>query len=356
MTVALRLPTSPPVVGAGRDLPAVRIDGLSKRFRVHRGAAEILRHPGRARYAQALSDVTLDVAQGEFFGILGANGAGKTTLFRVLATSLLPDSGTATVLGHDIERGSSAVRRLVSSVMANEGALQWRLSAAENLYLHAALHGMRRRDAKGRIAELLALVELEETGSAMAATFSSGMVQRLLVALALVPRPRVLLLDEPTRRLDPLVARDLRRFLRERLVDAEGCTVLLATHSGEEAMGLCDRVAILDAGKVLAVGTPERIGRLVGDRRFAVWTRGPEHPAFARMEARGLIADRSVLPSDEEGWSCVHLAIPGDTAAAARVLDLLRCAGVEVARFERAPLALADLIERVVARSRARRP
>jgi ABC-type multidrug transport system ATPase subunit len=177
------------------------------------------------------------------------------------------------------------------------------------------------------------------------------MRQRLLIARALLPRPRVLLLDEPTRSLDPLVARDLRRFLKERLVMAEGCTILLATHSGDEAMALCDRVAILDKGKVLAVGTPAAIARTVGDQRFTLWTRTPEHPMLASLEARGFVRDVALRDKDEEGWTSVQLSIPGNTAAAARVLDLLQSAGIEVARFERTQLALADLIERVMARS-----
>jgi ABC-type multidrug transport system ATPase subunit len=177
------------------------------------------------------------------------------------------------------------------------------------------------------------------------------MKQRLLIARALLAHPALLLLDEPTRSLDPISARSFRSFLRTELAAREGCTIVLATHSGEEAMELCDRVAIMDRGRLLALGTAGEIGREVGGERFALWTTEPEHPAIRSLMSQGVATEMAMQDAGADGWSCVHLVIPGGPPVTARVVDVLTCAGVPVARFERAPLSLADLIDRVVKRA-----
>jgi ABC-2 type transport system ATP-binding protein len=299
----------------------------------------------------ALTDVALEVRAGEFLGLLGPNGAGKTTLFKVLSTLILPDEGHATVFGYDVVRDAGQARRVLAPVIADERSLHWRLTATENLRLFAALHGVPAREVTLRISELLDLVGLEADGRQLVATFSSGMKQRLLLARALLARPRVLLLDEPTRSLDPVSARTLRTFLREELVGKHGCTVLLATHNAEEAFGLCDRVAVLDRGRVLATGPAEHLAREVGDARYRVWTRDADHPAWESLAQRGILAIGGSVEEDEQ-WTRLDVDVPGGLPQAAHVVDLLTCAGVRVARFERAPLSLAELIERIVARRR----
>jgi ABC-2 type transport system ATP-binding protein len=202
---------------------------------------------------------------------------------------------------------------------------------------------------EGRARELLALVGLDATAAQLVGTFSSGMKQRLLVARALLARPRVLLLDEPTRSLDPISARALRSFLRDELVGNQGCTVLLATHSADEAFDLCDRVAVLDRGRLLATGPVERLAREVGDGRYRAWTRDAQHPAWQALGDRGVVAHVTEAVQDDE-WTRIDVDVPGGMDQAAHVVDLLTCAGVRVARFERAPLTLAELLDRIVAR------
>jgi ABC-2 type transport system ATP-binding protein len=328
---------------------AVQLDELTKAFPARRTWQELARAPFRRDRTRVLDRVTFTVHVGEFFGLLGLNGAGKTTLFRTLATSVLPDSGTATVFGHDVDVDADRVRGTVSCVMANDRSVYWRLSATENLRLFAALYGLHGAPARRRIDEVLALVGLADTGTKMVGLFSSGMRQRLLIARALLPRPRLLLLDEPTRSLDPVAARDFRRFLRTEVATANECTVLLATHSSEEAMELCDRVAVLDRGRVLAVGPAEQLKRRFGDSAFMVWTRSPVHTAFAALAARGVEVAPDRTP-DADGWYRVRLAIPGTLDEACGVLTALRDAGVDVARFERVDLELAELLRRIVAR------
>jgi ABC-type multidrug transport system ATPase subunit len=328
---------------------AISLKGLTKRFAVRREWAEVLRHPRRTDYTTAVNRVSCEIRAGEFFGLLGPNGAGKTTIFKMLLTSTIPDGGTALVHGHDVVRSAARVRRLVGCVLANDRSLYWRLSALENLRLYAALYNLHGAEARHRVDELLRLVDLHDAGTKLVATFSSGMKQRLLIARALLPRPKVLLLDEPTRSLDPLSARNFRSFLRSEIAGEQGSTVMVATHSSEEAIELCDRVGVLNNGRLLAVGTTDELARRFGGQLFCVWTKNPDHAAFATLASQGRVAGVTMSPAEADGWSCVRMAIPGDLDQAKRVLELLTAAGVGIARFERESLSLADLIERVVA-------
>ena len=345
----MTLVAAPRLVRAPHTTQAVSIAGLSKRFRVRRPLATAVRAPLGRETRLALAGIDLDVNEGEFLGLLGPNGAGKTTLFKILSTLILPDSGRATVLGHDVVRNPVSTRRLVAPVIADERSLHWRLNAVENLRLFSALHGVPSREVSARVRELLTLVGLETTTAQLVGTFSSGMKQRLLIARALLARPRVLLLDEPTRSLDPISARALRAFLRDELVGRQGCTVLLATHSADEAFGLCDRVAVLDRGRLLATGPVERLAQDVGDERYRAWTRDAQHPAWRALGERGVLAHLNSAVKEDE-WTRIDVDVPGGLDQAAHVLDLLTCAGVRVARFERAPLTLAELLDRIVAR------
>jgi ABC-2 type transport system ATP-binding protein len=328
---------------------AVRVMGLSKAFPLARTWREAARHPRKRTLVSSLSDVTFDVAPGEFFGLLGPNGAGKTTLFRLLATSIIPDAGTAQVLGFDLLDQPRDVRRVLTPVLTNEGSLNWRLSARENLRLFAAFYGIHGRAAIARADQVLDVVQLSDVGEKMVGRYSSGMRQRLLIARALLSNPKVLLLDEPTRSLDPVSARGFREFLRTELSERQGCTVLLATHSADEALRLCDRVGILDRGRLLTVGSPPELLRSFGDERLRVWTSEPSHPVLATMR-RPRAAGES--PLVDGPWEAVDVDVPGGMGAAAELLVRLVQAGVPIARYERLELTLAELIERVIARGR----
>jgi ABC-2 type transport system ATP-binding protein len=333
--------------------PILRVEALSKRFPVRRGWREIARAPLRRAYASALRGITFEVRAGEFFGLLGPNGAGKTTLFKILATMILPDAGTAVVAGNDIVRQASAVRRVLTPVIADERSLFWRLSARENLKLFAALHGLRGPAARDRVEELLRIVELAETGSKLVGAFSSGMRQRLLIARALLSRPRVLLLDEPTRSLDPLSARAFRRFLREEIAGAQGCSVVLATHSAEEALELCERLAVLDRGELLAVGSAGELARRFGDERYRLWLREDERwrPALLQDRAGLRLTGIRSADGDGDGWAQVEIEVQGGRERTAAVLADLSAAGVAVGGVERVELTLAELLERIVTRA-----
>ena len=350
MATPLATPTSTrPARPASQDV-AVRLHGISKSFPVRRTWMEELRHPFRREMTPSLVDVSCEVRTREFFGLLGPNGAGKTTLFKVLSGLVLPDSGAATVFDMDVVRQEREVRRVLTPVLTNERSLNWRLSARENLELYAWLYGLKGAAVKRRVEEVLRTVDLADTGNKQTGRFSSGMKQRLLIARALLTEPRVLLLDEPTRSLDPISARAFRRFLREDISGRLGCTVILATHSADEALGLCDRVGVLHHGRLLAVDAPAELGRQLADDRYRLWTKQPSHPAIASLVDRGTAQDPSIQDAAVDGWSEVQLTIPGGLERAAQALDVLTCAGMTISRFEQVGLSLADLIERTVQR------
>ena len=328
----------------------VEIEGLTKVFPVRRTWAQALRHPFAKEEQTAVSNVSLSVRRGEFFGLLGPNGAGKSTLFKMLATLILPDSGRARIGGHDVVSNGSAVRRLVTPVQPDERSLYWRLSARDNLRLFAALHHIDRASAEDAVTRMLEAVGLADTAEKMVGQFSSGMKQRLLIARALLAEPDVLLLDEPTRSLDPLSARAFRAFLREEIAERQGRTVLLATHNAEEALELCDRLAVLHHGRLLAVGTVDQLQRDVGDDTYRALVRVPEGWSPGRLESIEGVHDAELSPSEEDGWHVLDLRVPGDSDDASRVLTSLGSAGLVVARFERIELTLADLLGRIVDR------
>ena len=210
----------------------------------------------------ALRGVSFDVYKGEVFGLLGPNGAGKTTLMNILAGVLLPTGGKAEVLGHDVVRESKAVRSLVGFCPQETVAYE-ELSALDNMMFYAGLYGLPRSEAKRRSKELLEFVGLLDVAKKPVREFSGGMKRRLNLAIALVNDPEVLLLDEPTTGLDPRARRDVWHYIEG--LKAEGRTILLATHYMEEADRLSDRVAIMDLGRVVALGTPEELKRSVGE-------------------------------------------------------------------------------------------
>lgn len=329
----------------------VRIDGLTKRFPVRRTWLELARAPFARRSAVVVDNVSFTVDDGEIFGLLGQNGAGKTTIFKMLSTLIIPDAGRASIAGFDVVQDGAAARRQLAPVIANERSLAWRLSARENLRLYAALQGLRGSAARAEESRVLEVTGLAHTGAKMVGEFSSGMRQRLLIARALLARPRVLLLDEPTRSLDPISARDFRRFLRDTVVGAEGCTVLLATHDADEVWELCDRVGVLERGRLLAVDATAVLRHRAGTDVYRVWLRVARADAVLQRAAAAGIRLQRRGAAAEDGWDEYGCAIGGGSEGAARAVAALAAGDADIARFERVTPSLADLIERVLSRA-----
>ncbi len=231
-------------------MAVIETDQLTRTFRSTRG---LFRRTGDE--VQAVRGVSFTVERGELFGLLGPNGAGKTTTIKMLITLLLPTSGSLRVLGYDVVAQARQVRRRVGYVFGGDRGLYERLSALDNLRYFAELYGVPPREQRQRIGELLELVGLAGRERERVEGYSRGMRQRLHIARGLLHKPDVLFLDEPSIGLDPVGARDLRTTVKA-LVD-NGTTVLLTTHYMFEADELCDRIAVIAKGRIVATGTPD---------------------------------------------------------------------------------------------------
>jgi ABC-2 type transport system ATP-binding protein len=251
--------------------PAVAVSTLTRRF-----------PPPRKTEAErlALDRLDLEIRAGEVHGLLGPNGAGKTTLCKILSTVLLPTSGEARIHGYDVVKQARSVRPLIGLVFGGERGLYWRLTARQNLRYWAALYRVPRRQVAERVEGLLARVGLAERAHERVETWSRGMKQRLHLARGLVGDPRVLILDEPTTGMDPVAAREFRSLVRD--LRDEGRTLLITTHDMAEAETVCDRVSLIDEGRLLRTEDPRTIGGWVAahERVDAV---GVPEPVLARL-------------------------------------------------------------------------
>lgn len=240
---------------------AIEAAGLVKVFPRRKGLSRSRSNGSGA--TTALDGVSFTVAPGEVMGLIGPNGGGKTTLIKILCTLLVPTAGTARVNGCDVEKQATDVKRSVGYGLDSERSFYYRLSGRQNLAFFAPLLDIAGRAAARRIDEVLDLVGLSADADGQFMTYSTGMRQRLGLARALLANPPILFLDEPTKSLDPVAARGFRQFVKERLVRGMGRTLLLATHTMEEAEYLCDRIIMLDHGKVRATGTYAEVSPLV---------------------------------------------------------------------------------------------
>ena len=230
--------------------PAILAESLVKRYPVFRGFRDLVRRPFDRRTVTALDGLDLRVEPGRVFCLLGPNGAGKTTLIKILATLVLPDGGRAAVDGRDVAREPGPAKRAVGYAVGEERSFYWRLTGRQNLEFFGALYGLRGAALDLRIAEVLRLVGLDGPADLRFNGYSTGMRQMLAFARALLADAGVLLVDEPTRSLDPRAADRVRNFLRRDLVEAGGKTVFWATHDLSEAASYAHEVAIITRGRV----------------------------------------------------------------------------------------------------------
>ncbi len=243
---------------------AILVEGIEKLFPPALAGWRAFFSPFARPTFRALAPISFHVAPGESFAIVGANGAGKSTLLRILTTLLLPTKGRAIIASCDVARDPAGVRRVLGFHSGTDVGFYTRLTACQNLRFFATLRDLSSRQIEDRIAATSSLLGLSGALPRQVRTLSSGTVQRLSLARAVIHSPRVLILDEPTRSLDPLAAAEFRTFLRKDLISRDGTTLLFASHSLAEVESLADRVALLDNGHLLFCGSPSEMSHAAG--------------------------------------------------------------------------------------------
>ena len=291
---------------------------------------------------EAVRGVDLQVRRGEIFGFLGPNGAGKTTTLRMLATLLQPTSGEATVAGCDLRRDAAGVRRRIGYV-SQAGGTDRQITGRAELVFQARVNGMTKREAQVRAAELLRRVELEEAADRRSGTYSGGQRRRLDVALGLVHRPPLLFLDEPTTGLDPQARAHLWdevRRLRE-----TGVTVFLTTHYLDEADALCDQLAIIDHGTIVAEGSPAELKRQVAGDLITIGVTGDAPALLAVLERQPFVREAA----EHEGT--LRLYVERGESAMPALLRLIDGTGAQIETLSLTRPSLDDVFLRQTGRS-----
>lgn len=300
--------------------PVIQVEGLTRRFGAN----------------TAVNELTLTVDRGEVFGLLGHNGAGKTTTVRLLNGVLNPSAGTASVLGFSPMKEGSALRRR-TGVLTETPSLYEGLSARDNLQVFADLYGLPRPRSAQRVEEMLARFALDDRADEKTGGYSKGMKQRLALARAFLHEPELLFLDEPTAGLDPVAARQVNDLIVQISRD-EGRTVILATHNLHDAQRLCDRVAVMEQGSLVALGTPEELARQYHQNisvEIEVEAAQSEQ-ALALLQAQANLANVQHKDAVLMLENVAHTAVPD-------LLALLVNAGVRVYRVSPGETTLEDV-------------
>ncbi len=282
---------------------SIEVSGLRREFK------------GKGAPVVALDGVDLNVGQGEVFGVLGPNGAGKTTTIRILSTLLLPTGGSARVMGFDVEREPEKVRRVINMASGAEKAGYDFISAKRNLWFFSQLYGIPSQEAEKRIADLSEMLGLTKYLDRKFYALSTGYRQRATIARAFINDPKVVFLDEPTIGLDVMTARSIREFIRAE-AGHNGRTIMLATHNMAEVEAICDRVAIIDRGKIIAQGTPDELKRSLGAPALVIEVSPPQADFEMLARVPGVKGFTSST-EEERGLSTVQVVVESDSAARA---------------------------------------
>ncbi len=332
---------------------AISVRDLEKRYTTYLRRGMFRRE---RRVVEALKGVSFEVRRGEVFGLLGPNGAGKTTTVKILCTLLLPDGGRASVLGYDVVEQAPDVRRRIGVSLTVEKGFFWKLTGRENLTYFGMLYGMDGRRLRERVEEVLGLVGLTDLGveDKLYEEYSLGMKARLSIARALLTDPDVLILDEPTLGLDPPSARTLRELL-VRIAHDEGKTVLVTTHNMFEAEIVCDRVAIINQGRIIALDAVEALKRRVSDRvSLEIVVTPPAHVRVDGLLAR--VRGEVDSPADafpENGTVRLKIVQPPERVeeTTSRVLSLLHSMRCGIRRVEVSEPTLEDVFVQLTGRT-----
>ena len=327
---------------------AVYVDHISKTYPISLlRLKKLLKRKFKAP-VEAVRDVSFQVREGEIFGLIGPNGAGKTTLTKIIATLIQPTNGNVTVKGYDSVRDDEEVRRHVGLAGAEERSFYWRLTAEQNLMFFARLHGMSGANAARRITELMRMLQLENDARRRFAELSTGNKQRLAVARAMLVDPPVLLLDEPTRSLDPLAAAHMRTTIKSLAQDsAKRVTVFLTSHNLAEVEELCDRVAIISRGQIRALDTPQNLRATHSDNEEVSITFTVEDAMEIETSLREKFTNQSFTlgrSTTQDGWVLTFTRKTDDVLLDG-VLRLLHQHGGRIVSVESRRATLLEVLE-----------
>jgi ABC-2 type transport system ATP-binding protein len=294
----------------------------------------------------ALEEVNLKVERGELFGLLGPNGAGKTTLIKILTTLLAPTSGWARVAAYDVIQNPNLVRPLINMVSGGESSGYGLLTVRENLWMFSQFYGLPSKEANERIVELLKMVGLEDRIHTKSSDLSTGLRQKMNIVRGFLTDPAVLFLDEPTLGLDVGASRDVRKLIRGWLDANTSRTLLLTTHYMVEAEELCDRVAIINKGRVLACDTPANLKRnLQRDAIFEIET--SRLNGLTRPTIENLSEVRKVVLTEIEGGAKLEIALVEESGLAS-VINMLTQRDIKVIRLSKREPTLEDVFMELV--------
>ncbi len=296
----------------------------------------------------ALRDVSIEIARGELFGLLGPNGAGKTTLIKILTTLLAPTSGRAWVAGFDVVREAHKIRPMINMVSGGETSGYGLLTVRENLWMFAQFYGIPTSEANRQIEELLSRVGLADWMHTKVSQLSTGMRQKMNLVRGFLTDPEILFLDEPTLGLDVNAARQIRQFIREWLEEHPDRTILLTTHYMHEAEELCDRVAIIDQGRIVACDSPEALKRHA--RRESIFELDLTSSSGLTSDALESISGvRRAIISEVDGGVRLSLVLEEDSALAG-VINALTARSVQVRHLAKREPTLEDVFVELVGR------
>jgi len=307
----------------------------------------VKRYPGREK--PAVDGVSFSVREGTVFGFLGPNGAGKTTLIKVLTTLLAPSSGFARVNGLDVARQPEEIRRQINMVSGGETSGYGLLTVRENLWMFTQFYGIPSRQANARIMELLKIVGLEDRANTKSSNLSTGLRQKMNIVRGFMTDPTVLFLDEPTLGLDVGAARDVRRFVRQWVDDDPSRTLLLTTHYMVEAEEMCDRVAIINQGKILACDTPQNLKQsLRSEGVYSLQVSALDEKDFE--ELKGIAGFRQGTLRQVESGAELELVLSDDSVLAG-LLGFLTAKGSRIVTLHKREASLEDVFISLVGKS-----
>jgi ABC-2 type transport system ATP-binding protein len=320
---------------------AVETVGLCKKFTPPRGLKEFLTG-APIREILAVDNISLCVKEKEVFGLVGPNGAGKTTLFNLFCTIVIPTAGSARVGGYDVVASAPHVRRTIGLVTSNERSFYWRLTGRQNLSFFADLYGLPQKNIEKWIEELFDVLDLRSYADRRFDSYSTGMKQRLAMARALLHKPRIIFMDEPTKGLDPTASASLVRLIRERIVAAWGPTVIVSSHNLREIEQLCSRIAIMHSGKMLCCGGLNELCRQLYPYETYQLTVGNVSKPLAENIGK-LQGVMSISDLHDDGSIDLEVRLTGEDGVLSDVLRTVLMNGGEVYHCSALPVSLEDV-------------